>query len=116
MQVQANVRFETDDTHTLMSFVRDGHGWAILTATCLAQTLHTSGEGAGVKVMELGNSRHSRTIQLIARKGELGAIPSKIAALIQSILVSDILPRLQTQAPWITDELFNVALPTKIES
>ncbi|SIS80720.1 LysR family transcriptional regulator [Neptunomonas antarctica] len=108
MQIQANVRYETDDTHTLMSFVRDGHGWAILTATCLAQTLNASGGGAGVKVMELGNSRHYRTIQLIARKGELGAIPGNIAALIQSILISDILPRLQAQAPWITEELFNV--------
>jgi DNA-binding transcriptional LysR family regulator len=112
MQIQANVRYETDDTHTLMSFVRDGHGWAILTASCLAQTLHTSDGGSGVKLMELGNSRHSRTIQLIARKGELGAIPGKIAALIQSILASDIFPRLQAQAPWITDGLFKVAPAT----
>ncbi len=109
MQIQANVRYETDDTHTLMSFVRDGHGWAILTATCLAQTIPTSDERPDVQVVELGSSRHSRTIHLIARKGELGGIPSKIAASIQSILSSDILPKLQAQAPWITDELFNVA-------
>ena len=109
MQVKANVRYETDDTHTLMSFVRDGHGWGILAATCLAQTLHTLDGDSGVKVMELGNSRHARTIQLIARKGELGVFPGKIAALIQSILANDILLRLQAHAPWINVELFNLA-------
>lgn len=103
MQIHANVRYETDDTHTLMSFVRDGHGWAILTALCLAQVLHAMD---GVDVLELGNSRHARTIQLIARKGEMGTIPGQIAALIKSIFDANILPKLQLNAPWMTEELF----------
>lgn len=103
MRILANVRYETDDTHTLMSFVRDGHGWAILTALCLAQTLHAVD---GVEVLELGGSRHARTIQLIARKGEMGSIPSQIAALMRSIFADQILLKLQNQAPWMTEELF----------
>jgi len=111
MKIQANVRYETDDTHTLMSFVNDDHGWGILTASCLAQTLHTLGGTSSVNIMELDNSRHSRTIKLISRKGELGAIPGSITELIQSILASDILPKLQVYAPWITGELFNLESP-----
>lgn len=103
MRILANVRYETDDTHTLMSFVRDGHGWAILTALCLAQTLHAV---EGVRVLELGDSRHARTIQLIARKGEMGTIPSQIAVLMKSIFANQILPELQLQAPWMTEAQF----------
>jgi len=103
MRILANVRYETDDTHTLMSFVRDGHGWAVLPALCLAQTLHALD---GVDVLELGDSRHARTIQLIARKGEMGAIPSQIAMLVKSIFAAQILPKLQAQAPWMTEEQF----------
>ncbi|MGZ7460028.1 LysR family transcriptional regulator [Pseudomonas sp. Ma2-10] len=109
MRIHANVRYETDDTHTLMSFVRDGHGWAILTALCLAQTLHALD---GVDVLELGDSRHARTIQLIARKGEMGVIPNQIAELIKSIFATQILPKLQAQAPWMTGDQFAPKLET----
>lgn len=104
MQIHTNVRYETDDTHTLMSFVRDGHGWAILTALCLAQAVHTLD---GVEVLEIGNSRHARFIQLIARKGEMGTIPAQMAALIRSIFDANIHPKLQAQAPWMTKDMFN---------
>lgn len=107
MQILANVRYETDDTHTMMSFVRDGHGWAILTALCLAQTLHAVD---GVDVLELGHSRHARIIQLIARKGEMGSIPGQIAALIESIFATHIFPKLQAQAPWMTQDMFAAQL------
>lgn len=103
MQILANVRYETDDTHTMMSFVHDGHGWAILSALCLAQTLHAVD---GVDVRELGNSRHARSIQLIARKGEMGTVPGQIASLLKSIFAQHIFPKLQAQAPWMTQEMF----------
>jgi DNA-binding transcriptional LysR family regulator len=109
MQIDAKVRYETDDTHTMMSFVRDGHGWAILTGLCLGQVLHTLD---GVEVLELGNSRHARTIQLIARKGEMGTIPEQIATLINSIFIDSILPKLQIHAPWMTEEQFTSKLET----
>ena len=103
MQIHANVRYEADDTHTMMSFVHDGHGWAILSALCLAQTLHALD---GVEVRELGNSRHARSIQLIARTGEMGTVPAQIASLIKSIFDTQILPKLQAQAPWMTKTIF----------
>lgn len=104
MNIPVKVRYETDDTHTLMSFVRDGHGWAILSALCLAQTLHAVD---GVDILQLDASRHARTIYLTARKGEMGAVPAQIAASIQSIFSTAILPKLRSAAPWMHDTLFN---------
>lgn len=103
MELLPTVRFETDDTHTLMSFVRDGHGWAILSALCLGQVLHAV---EGVNVLELDRSRHVRTIYLLARKGELGAFPEQIATTIRSIFLSRIFPSLQATAPWMSESMF----------
>lgn len=103
MEILPNVPFETDDTHTMMSFVHDGHGWSILSALCLGQTLHAVD---GVDLLELDGNRHARTIHLIARKGELGDFPSQIATKIRSIFIAHLLPRLRAKAPWMTEKIF----------
>ncbi|MFT5720074.1 MAG: DNA-binding transcriptional LysR family regulator [Motiliproteus sp.] len=104
MQILADVKYETDDTHTLINFVKDGHGWAILSAGCLAQTLYKLD---GVKIIELDNSRHSRTLSLLARKGEMGEIPEQIATAIKDIFRDSVYPQLLAAAPWMKSEIFD---------
>lgn len=103
MQVIANVRYETDDTHTLMSFVQDGHGWAIVSALCLAQVLYMT---EGVGIIELDSSRHARDLYLLARDGEMGDIPAQVAESISIILREAVCPALIQCAPWLTVEQF----------
>ncbi|UTW10256.1 LysR family transcriptional regulator [Marinobacterium rhizophilum] len=103
MGVQANVRYETDDTHTLMNFVHDGHGWAIFSALCLAQALYLTED---VCLLELDRSRHSRTLYLLAREGEMGSIPQQVAGAIRQILQGPVFDALVQRAPWLTIEAF----------
>lgn len=107
MGTQANVRYETDDTHTLMSFVHDGHGWAILSALCLAQVLYLTED---VRLVELDRSRHARTLYLLAREGEMGSIPQQVATAIQQILHGPVFGALVQQAPWLKAEVFGSAV------
>lgn len=104
MSILAQTRYETDDTHTMLNFVRDGHGWAILSALCLAQSRHHL---EGIAVLPLDNSKFSRTIHLVARKGEFGSIPSYIAQVIQSIFYESIHPNVLAAAPWLVSTLFD---------
>ncbi|MCB1754425.1 MAG: LysR family transcriptional regulator [Gammaproteobacteria bacterium] len=98
IDLPVEVRFETDDTHALMNFVRDGHGWAIVSAICLAQSLYLLD---GVKINELDKSRHARDIYLLAREGEMGAIPLRISSAIRTIFNDSVYPRLRATAPWL---------------
>ncbi len=103
MRIQANVRYETDDTHTLMNFVRDGHGWAMLSTLCLAQAFYHLDR---VQVLELDRSKHARAIYLIARKDELGSIPKQILEAVQSLFFENICPQLIGNVPWMTSTIF----------
>ncbi|MFC6668688.1 LysR family transcriptional regulator [Marinobacterium aestuariivivens] len=105
MRILANVRYETDDTHTLMSFVQDGHGWGMLTALCLAQVLYRTD---GVSLLELDRSRHARTVYLVAREGEMGAIPGQVADAIRQILHGPVLDALSAKARWLTPATFEL--------
>lgn len=96
--ILANLRYETDDTHTLIRFVQAGHGWAVLSGLCLAQVLT---HARGIVAIELDSSRHARDIYLTAREGELGSIPGQVAMEIREIFQSEIYPQLKRAAPWV---------------
>ncbi|MBA4502629.1 LysR family transcriptional regulator [Marinobacterium marinum] len=98
MGLLAQVRYETDDTHTLMRFVQDGHSWGIISALCLAQVApHTR----GVHLLPLDDSRHARHLHLLARRDELGDIPATIARHIHQQMLGPVLGDLQHHAPWL---------------
>lgn len=101
MGVLTQVRYETDDTHTLMSFVQDGHSWGIISALCLAQVLPATG---AVQALPLDGSRHARQMYLLARQNELGDIPADIAQHIRQLMAGQVLKDLQGQAPWLDSE------------
>lgn len=105
LHLQPQVRFETDETHTLMSLVRDQHGWAILSALCAVQTLYKT---EGVRLLALADSRHARTLYLVARQGELADLPAMFAHVVRDLVESHLVSRLRSAAPWVHGELFAV--------
>ncbi len=104
-RILANLRYETDDTHTLIRFVQEGHGWAILSGLCLAQVLS---HAEGITTVELDHSHHARDIYLISREGELGNIPSQVAMEFREILQHNIYPKLKDIAPWLKESNFSI--------
>lgn len=102
-RILANLRYESDDTHTVIRFVQEGHGWAILSGLCLAQVLSHSQR---IKAVELDHSNHARDLYLVARKGELGGIPGRVASEFQTILFNETLPELRELAPWLDQKSF----------
>lgn len=108
MSILAQTRYETDETHTMLNFVRDGHSWAILSALCLSQSRHHL---QGISVLPLDDNKHFRTIYLIARQGEFGSIPGFIAQAIQAIFYDHIHPTIHAAAPWLKATLFEPDSP-----
>ena len=105
MHLSPQVHYEADDTHTLTSFVKQGHTWAMLSAISLAQVLDRI---QGLQVLEIEQSRHARELYLLSRTGEMGELPTQLSALFQQTLQDSIVPLLQTHAPWLSTEVFNL--------
>lgn len=103
MSANVHVRYETDDTHTMINLVQGGHGWAILSSLCLAQGLSHLDR---VSIRQIDNSRHFRNIYVLARKGEMGGIPALVAETMRNIFVQDVFPNLQRVVPWIRKDSF----------
>jgi DNA-binding transcriptional LysR family regulator len=105
MGLETKVNYETDDTHSLMRFIQDGHGWGILSALCLMQSLHRL---EGVAIHPLDNSRHFRSIYLVARQGEMGRLPALMVETIQKQFHADIFPQVKAVAPWMGEKAFQL--------
>ena len=104
MGILTQVRYETDDTHTLIRFVQDGHSWGIISALCLAQVApHTE----GIRLLPLDNSRHARHLYLLARQGELSDIPTEIAGHINRQMAGPVMQNLRQSAPWLTEAVLD---------
>ena len=105
MKLSTEVRYETDDTHTLVNFVKDGRGWGVLSHLCLVQVLHLKDH---IICRELDKGRHGRDIYLICRKGELGSLPNRIAKIVRQIFIHDVFPQLKQMEPWMTLAHFGI--------
>lgn len=98
MGILTQVRYETDDTHTLVRLVKDGHCWGIISALCLAQVAQNT---AGLRILPLDNNRHARDMYLIARDREMGNIPAELTSFIREQAQGSVLQTLQSSAPWL---------------
>jgi len=105
MGILTRVRYETDDTHTLVRFVKDGHSWGIISALCLAQVAPNT---SGLRLLPLDSSRHARMLYLVAREAELGDIPAEIATHIRQQTLGPVLQMLQACAPWLEPDTLEV--------
>ncbi|MFS8086327.1 MAG: LysR family transcriptional regulator [Acidobacteriota bacterium] len=90
-----------DSTSGVVSMVAAGLGWAITTPLCMldARTAANS-----VFCAPLPPPALSRQLMLVARSGEMGAIPSRIADLTRRVLAERCAPEIAAMFPWVGDE------------
>ncbi|MFI4988436.1 MAG: LysR family transcriptional regulator, partial [Alphaproteobacteria bacterium] len=89
---------EFDTTEGVVALVAGGLGWAITTPLCL---LEAAPSPALVEVAPLPPPGIARRISLVARAGELGRVPQRIAALAQAVLRERSAPALKRMMPWL---------------
>lgn len=97
--VQAPRTLEVDATDALVAMVAAGLGWAVATPLCLLQVRSRL---TGIEIVPFpaaGEGHFTRQLHLIARSGEYGALPARVAALSRDILRRDSLPAMARLLP-----------------
>jgi DNA-binding transcriptional LysR family regulator len=92
---------EFDAPYGVFAAARNG-GMAIVTPFCL---LEAGMDLVGMRCHALPGPALKRRITLVARRRELGRLPSELAIAMQSALVSDSLVRLQAALPGLASEI-----------
>ncbi|GGF61040.1 LysR family transcriptional regulator [Alteromonas lipolytica] len=98
LRIEPNTRFELDSTEMLLKFVRQGHGWSIISSLCMVgsiELLHN------IKVLNLDDGVNARYISLLSREGEFSSIPEQAARICRGIYDENVLPHLNRLAPWL---------------
>jgi len=93
-------RLEIDTADSLVAMVAAGIGWALITPLCLLQA---RADAAAVAVSPLPGPPLARDLTLVARKGEYGVLPRRIAASVGDIFDAEWRPALARIAPWLPD-------------
>ncbi len=102
LRVEAPGQLEFDTSDSLAAMVAGGIGWALTTPLCLLQsTSHLS----GLRCLPLPPPNFSRSITVIARGGELGNIPERVAGMSISAMREVCLPRIAAIAPWMAEAI-----------
>jgi DNA-binding transcriptional LysR family regulator len=91
-----------DAPEDLFSMIGLGQGWSITAPT---HVVHAVTPGLPVELRPLQRPGLSRSIVMIARKGEMGNLVLQIASLCRQVLRKEYLPRVQALMPALTDHL-----------
>ncbi len=103
--VELPIRYELDNTTTLLRFVQQGHGWAFAPVSCLLQNPALL---QGVQVLPIESGNHARYICLLSRRGEFGELPRQVTQICQDIYTQQLVPKLPTTAPWLQDQAYAI--------
>ncbi len=102
MKLQLPQVIEVESSHQQLALVAAGLGWTITTPVCLAAAPEFH---AQVRPEPMTRGRFSRQVQVVARTGELGDIPQRLASVCHRVLRDDIFGRLVEAYPWIGEQL-----------
>ena len=91
-----------DGTEAVFAMVSAGLGWAITTPLCL---IHGFAHMPTLSAMPLPGRSLSRTLYLVAREGEFGTLPKRIAKDARATAQGLIEKRVSKLAPWAVDEM-----------
>jgi DNA-binding transcriptional LysR family regulator len=91
-------RLTIDTADSLVAMVAGGIGWALITPLCLLQARANPSE---VVPLALPGEGFGRTLTLVSRADEYGALPRKIARRAGEIFTEDWAPQLARLAPWL---------------
>ncbi len=97
LKVDAKGRVEFDNADAVLAMVAGGLGWAIVTPLCALLGRHFSPE---IKFAPMPGPGLHRRLYVIARQGELGDIPNRIAGAAAACL-KDALHNHFADYPWI---------------
>ena len=87
-----------DSTSGVVSMVAAGLGWAITTPLCM---LDARAAVNSVFCAPLPGPALSRQLVLVARSGEMGDLPRRIADTVRSVLATRCVPEVATLFPWL---------------
>ncbi|MFI4988349.1 MAG: LysR family transcriptional regulator [Alphaproteobacteria bacterium] len=87
-----------DSTYGLVAMVAAGLGWAITTPLCM---LDAQPSAERTLVAPLPPPGFSRRLTLVARSGELGSLPARIAVIAQHALAERCAPVVARTMPWL---------------
>jgi DNA-binding transcriptional LysR family regulator len=90
-----------DSTSGVVSMVAAGLGWAITTPLCM---LDARPAANSVFCAPLPPPALSRQLMLVARSGEMGGIPSRVADLARRVLATRCAPEIAGMFPWLGDQ------------
>lgn len=95
-------RYEFDSTRSVFAMVGERGGWAVTTPLCFldGRRFHD-----GLEAFPLPFAQKGREIDLIARAGEMGTLPRRLAGTIRHLIVDQTLPDLLALLPWATDAI-----------
>jgi DNA-binding transcriptional LysR family regulator len=91
-----------DAPEDLFAMVGMGQGWAITAPT---HVVHAAQSAPSMELRALPKPAIGRSIVLVARKGELGDLPNRIAMQCRRVLRSEYLPRVRALMPALADHL-----------
>ena len=93
---------EVESADQQLRTVAAGYGWTITTPICLAAQRELFGR---LRIEPMPRGQFSRAVQVVARVGELGPLPTDVAALATRVLRETTLPPLIAEFPWLAEQL-----------
>jgi DNA-binding transcriptional LysR family regulator len=93
---------EVESADQQLRAVAAGYGWTITTPACLAPQHDLFNR---LRIESMPRGQFARAVQVVARVGELGTLPSDIAKLAMRVLRETTLPPLLVKFPWIGEQL-----------
>ena len=105
-------RLAIDTADSLVAMVAEGIGWAIVTPLCLLQARPAA---SAVVALPLPGAP-SRNLTLVARRGEYGSLPRRVAASAVTLFERDWRPAVASIAPWLADAIVVDQSATKGEA
>jgi DNA-binding transcriptional LysR family regulator len=102
MGVKAPRLLEVDATDALVAMLTAELGWAIATPLCMLQVKASL---AGIEAVAFPGPGFVRQLHLVARTGEYGDLPQKVADLARAALRDDCLPEMRRLVPWLKNQV-----------
>ncbi len=103
LNIKLDTQYEFDSTQSVIRFVQQQHGWAILSAMCLVRYADLLDN---VAVLNLEEGKHAREISLIARSKEWRELPSTIASISKIAFDDSLKTKLKKIRPWLVQQAY----------
>ena len=93
---------EIDSTAQQLGAIAAGLGWGIATPLCIAGHEHRLPQ---LRLVPMARGQFARTVHVVARRGDLGDLPHRIATLARTVLREETFAGMRAAYPWIDSHL-----------